>query len=68
MEKEMEEYETESHPNENSVPEDNPAFMDSEQHIHIQQDNMSIEDHLKLFQERINEYVAKYNIILQYII
>lgn len=68
MEKEIQEYETESHSNENSVPEDNPRFMNSEQHIHIQQDNMSIEDHLKLFQERINEYVAKYNIILQYII
>lgn len=68
MDKEMQECEIESHSNEDNNSEANSSFMTSEQQIHLQEEKISIEDHFKLFQEKMTEYVAKYNTILQYII
>lgn len=68
MDKEMQECEIESHSKEDNNSEENSSFMTSEQQIHLQEEKISIEDHFKLFQEKMNEYVAKYNTILQYII
>lgn len=64
----MQECEIESHSNEDNNSEENSSFMTSEQQIHLQEEKISIEDHFKQFQEKMTEYVTKYNTILQYII